>query len=83
MHKMIRICESISGDYINDDFVFLLCYVSLKEVDVISNLEKVTKVSEILVSNQKLTKGYRLHVVYKSRKLACIRNKRHSYQEYI
>lgn len=50
MHKMIRICESISGDYINDDLVFLLCYAPLKEVDVISNLEKVTKVSEILVS---------------------------------
>lgn len=51
MNKMIRICESISGDYVNDDFVFLLYYVPLKEVDVISTLEKVTKVSEILVSS--------------------------------
>lgn len=52
MHKIIAICESISGDYINDNFVFLLCYVSLKEVDAISNLEKVTnRVSEILISN--------------------------------
>jgi hypothetical protein len=52
MYKIIRICESISGDYINDDFTFLVCYVSLKEVDGISKLEKVNnKVSEILISN--------------------------------